>query len=272
MLTVIPCSLVSAILFSFSLLLTFKFDVLAVYNVVISSHCPFCHFMVDWLMAHFFHQPLFLSFLHCLLLSLYHPSWLTDLMPNFLIAWPAGLLVIIIVEFYKLFNLEVCNYIEFPFKEMINIFSLNQMMQWHSALKGSKHQSSDYAITLVSFKPIMSNDGEDRRQIAHLKVHEMFKDCFHDGSMNKIDVCMKTFPMMAIFFSKKMKVIHNKRKLSASKQNTGSCKDKSSIFDSSPQQVHCLSAVNYFQHEQNTAMLWLAAMRAKPFKESINCV
>ena len=176
-------------------------------------------------------------------------------------------------EFYKLFNLEVCDYVKLPFKEMINIFSLDPLMQWHSALKGSKRQSSNYAITLVSFKPIASNDGDDRRQKAHMKVHEMFKDCFDDGSMNKVDVCTKTFPMrMAIFLSKKMKTFHNKRKLPASKQNTGSCKEKSSIFDSNQWQVHCLSAVNYFWHKQNTVMLWLATTRSKPFKESINCM
>ena len=123
---------------------------------------------------------------------------------------------------------------EFPFKEMIDIFYLKQMMQWNAALKGSKHQSSDYAITLVSFKPIKSIDDKDRRQIAHTKVHDMFKECFHDGNMNKVDVCMKTFPMMAIFLSKKVKFNPNKRKLPASKQNTGSCKEKSSIFDISP--------------------------------------
>ena len=80
----------------------------------------------------------------------------------------------------------MCDFIKFPFKEMINNFSLNQMMQWHSALKGSKCQSSNYAITLVSFKPITSNEGDERRQIAHMKVREMFKDCFHDDSMNKV--------------------------------------------------------------------------------------
>ena len=87
-------------------------------------------------------------------------------------------------------------------------------------LKESKHQSSNYVIALVSFKPTQSRDDKDSRQIAHTKVHNMFKECFHDGNMNKIDVCMNTFPMMAIFLSKKL--------------NTGSGKEKSSIFDKSP--------------------------------------
>ena len=72
-------------------------------------------------------------------------------------------------QFYKLFNLEECNYIEFLFKEMINIFHLKQMMEWNAALKESKHQSSDYVITLVSFKPIESFvDDDDRRP--HLRT------------------------------------------------------------------------------------------------------
>ena len=96
---------------------------------------------------------------------------------------------------------------EFPFKEMNNIFYLKQMMQWAAPLEGSKGQVSDYVITLVSFKPIECTDDKDKRviaqiEIAHMKVCDMFKGCFHDDNMKKIDVCMSTFPMMAIFLSK----------------------------------------------------------------------
>ena len=99
-------------------------------------------------------------------------------------------------------------------------------------MKESKLESSDYVITLVSIKPIKSIvDDDDRRQTAHTKVCDMFKECFHDENMKKIDLCMKTFPMMIIFLSKIVKGNHNKRKLPASKQNMGSCKKKNSIFD-----------------------------------------
>ena len=36
--------------------------------------------------------------------------------------------------------------------------------------------------------------------------------------------------------------------------------------------VHCLSAVNYFRYKQNTVILWLATMTAKPFENSTNCM
>ena len=77
----------------------------------------------------------------------------------------------------------------------------------------------EYVITLVSFKPSVTVvDDDERRQTAHTKVCDMFKECFHDGDINKIDLCLKTFPMMAIFLSKKVKGNHNKRKLPASKK------------------------------------------------------
>ena len=44
-------------------------------------------------------------------------------------------------QFYKLFNLEDCDYVKFLFKEMINIFQLEQMMEWNAALKESKVQN-----------------------------------------------------------------------------------------------------------------------------------
>ena len=176
-------------------------------------------------------------------------------------------------EFFRLFNLEECDYIEFLYRKMSKIFQLEQMMEWNAVLNESKLQSSNYVTTLVSFKPTVSIvDDNDRRQKAHTKVCDMSKECFHDGNMNKIELFMKTFPMMAIFLSKKVKGNHNKKKLPASKQNKDSCKKKSSIFDLNPQQVHCLSAVNYFRHKQNTVVLWLATMVVKPFEDSINCM
>ena len=74
-------------------------------------------------------------------------------------------------------------------------------------MEGSKGKVHDYVITLVSFKPIERTDDKDKRviaqiEIAHEKVRGMFSDCFHDDNMKKIDVCMKTFPTMAIFLSK----------------------------------------------------------------------
>ena len=68
-----------------------------------------------------------------------------------------------------------------------------------------------------------------------LEIMKAKDEAFEIGNMNKIDLCMKTFPMMAIFLSKKVKGNHTKgRQLTASKQNTCSCKEKSSIFDISP--------------------------------------
>ena len=121
-------------------------------------------------------------------------------------------------EFYRLFTLEECHYVEFTFREMEEIFQLEQMMEWNAALKENKVHKSDYVIMLVSFKPIVSFDNDDnRRQKTHTKVREMFKECFHDDNMEKIDLCMKTFPMMAIFLLKKVKANHNKKKLLPSK-------------------------------------------------------
>ena len=135
-------------------------------------------------------------------------------------------------EFYGLFNLDACEYIKFLYREMTEIFELQQMREWTAALNESKHQSSDYVITLVSFKPTVSIvDNDKRRETAYTKVRDMFKDCFHDGNMNKIDLCLETFPTMAIFLSKKVKGNCNKKKLPASKQKKDSCKKKSSIFD-----------------------------------------
>ena len=58
-----------------------------------------------------------------------------------------------------------------------------------------------------------------------MKVREMFKDCFHDANMDKIDVCMKTSPTMAIFLSKKMRVGSKQKKLPTLKQNTALSKE-----------------------------------------------
>ena len=178
-------------------------------------------------------------------------------------------------EFYKLFNLEECDYVEFSFKEMNNIFYLEQMTQWAAPLEGSKGKVDDYVITLVSFKPIERTDDKDKRviaqiELAHEKVRDMFKDCFHCDNKEKIDVCMKTFPTMAIFLSKRPKSNRNKRALPTMKKITGDKKAKSSIFEFASRQVYCLSAVNYCRHEQNTVILWLATTRAKPFEDSIN--
>ena len=165
-------------------------------------------------------------------------------------------------DFYKLFNLEECDYMEFPFKEMNNIFYLEQMTQWAAPLEGSKGKVHDYVITLVSFKPKEHTDDKDKRviariELAHEKVREMFKE--------KINVCMKTFPTMAIFLSKQQKSNRNKKMLPSKEK-----KEKGSIFDTASRQVYCLSAVNYCRHEQNTVIFWLATTRAKPFEDSIN--
>ena len=88
-------------------------------------------------------------------------------------------------KFYPYFNLEVCNYIEFPYREIISIFYLDQMKDWHSVLPGSTHDSSKYVITLVSFKPNQRNDDDKRKEHAHLLVQGMYKDCFHDVNPNK---------------------------------------------------------------------------------------
>ena len=69
------------------------------------------------------------------------------------------------------------------------------------------------------------------RETAHNKVRGLFEECFEIDNMNKIKLCMKTFPTMAIFLSKKVKVNPNKKKLPASKQNMHLRKEKSSIFD-----------------------------------------
>ena len=67
-------------------------------------------------------------------------------------------------EFYGLFNLDDCEYVEFTFREMTEIFELEQMREWNAALNESKHQSSENVITLVSFKPSVSNIDDDKRR------------------------------------------------------------------------------------------------------------
>ena len=109
-------------------------------------------------------------------------------------------------EFYGLFNLDACEYVEFTYREMTEIFELEQMREWNAALNESKHQASENVITLVSFKPTASIiDDNKRRKTAYTKVHSMFKECFYDRDMNKINLCLKTIPMLAIFLSKKVR-------------------------------------------------------------------
>ena len=105
-------------------------------------------------------------------------------------------------------------------------------------LRKTKDQSLNYVITLDSFKPIMSNEGDKwKLTTTHMKVDEMFKGCFHDDNIDdKIDVAMK----------KNMKDGSKQKKLPTLKQNTGLSKEQSSIFDNNQRQVHCLSTVNYF--------------------------
>ena len=42
-------------------------------------------------------------------------------------------------EFYGLFNLDACEYVEFTYREMTEIFELEQMREWNAALNESKH-------------------------------------------------------------------------------------------------------------------------------------
>ena len=129
---------------------------------------------------------------------------------------------------------QVCNYVEFSYKKMKGIFFLDQMKEWHSMLPGSTHESSNFAITLVYFKPNQSNEVDKRKAAAHVKVQDMFKDCFHDvNHASMIDVAMKTFPIMAIFLSQKKKAIRkqklplSKQKVPLSKQQIIFCDNKS---------------------------------------------
>jgi hypothetical protein len=165
-------------------------------------------------------------------------------------------------EFYNYFNLMTCDYVEYSFNEMKDIFYLPGMDNWRSVLKESDRHAGDVTITLVSFQPYIGKQSK-RQLTAFEKVNKMFISCFDSADHKHINAAMKTFPTMGIFLSLKKKA-NRKRKLPV--------KDPSIFDDGNANQVHCLCAVNYFRHEQHTVVLWLATTINKPFEESIHTI
>jgi hypothetical protein len=56
--------------------------------------------------------------------------------------------------FYNAFNLVSCNYKEFSFNEMTDIFCLEGMEQWHVVLDTRKGDSPVCLTRLVCFNPL----------------------------------------------------------------------------------------------------------------------
>jgi hypothetical protein len=138
-------------------------------------------------------------------------------------------------EFYNAFNLVTCDYVEFSFVEMKDIFYLPGMENWRSVLKESDRNAGDVTIWLVSFKPPRGK--EDKRKLtAYEKVYKMFISCFQKADHAHIDAAMKTFPTMGIFLSLKTKATKKRKKLPL--------KDPSIFEAGNANQVHCLCAVN----------------------------
>jgi hypothetical protein len=164
--------------------------------------------------------------------------------------------------FYDAFNLVSCDYKEFSFSEMRNIFYLEEMEKWHSLLDEYKKEKV-CLIRLVCFNPPSQNESDSRKENAFLRTKSMFYDCFAENDHKHIDAAMNHFPTMSIFMT-----LITKQRLKQKNQGT----NERSIFQcNSFNKVHCLCAVNYCHHEQHTVVLWLACTRKLPFRESIHC-
>jgi hypothetical protein len=176
-------------------------------------------------------------------------------------------------DFYNHFNLVTCDFVEFSFTEMKNIFFLQGMEEWRSVLKESDRNLADSSIALVSFKPTQETEEDGMRLVSHHRrlvadqnVRKLFLSCFDVADHGHIDASMKTFPTMGIFLSLKKKATRK------TKKEKLASKDASIFDDSNSKQVHCLCAVNYFRHEQQTVVLWLATTIDKPFQQSIHTI
>jgi hypothetical protein len=65
--------------------------------------------------------------------------------------------------FYDAFNLVSCNYKEFSFSEMKDIFYLEGMEKWHYVLDPCKEDSPVCLIRLVCFDPLWPNEADTRK-------------------------------------------------------------------------------------------------------------
>jgi hypothetical protein len=165
--------------------------------------------------------------------------------------------------FYDAFNLVSCDYVEFSFNEMTQIFYLEGMEKWHSVLDTFKQDDKVCLIRLVGFNPPRLNESDSRKTNAFQKTKTMFHDCFQEPDREHIDAAMSHFPTMGIFMT-----LTTKQRMKQIKQGN----DEGSIFHANPaNKVHCLCGVNYCRHGQHTVVLWLASTRKQPFRASIHC-
>ena len=102
-----------------------------------------------------------------------------------------------------------------------HLFEVDHLLEWklHIVTLLQIKEFVKLFTIIIANKPILQVcEKFGMRSVNHDGWYEEssgHKECFHDGSMNKVDVCMN----------------RNKSKLPASKQNMGSCKEKSNIFD-----------------------------------------
>jgi hypothetical protein len=101
--------------------------------------------------------------------------------------------------FYNAFNLVSCDYKEFSFNEMTDIFYLEGMEKWHSVLDACKQDDRICLIRLVGFNPPRPNESDSRKTNAFLKTKTMFHNCFLKPDHEHIDAAMSHFPTMGIF-------------------------------------------------------------------------
>jgi hypothetical protein len=166
--------------------------------------------------------------------------------------------------FYDAFNLVSCDYVEFSFNEMTDIFYLEGMEKWHSVLDTYQNGDKVCLIKLVCFNPLCPGD-KDSSKVHHalIRTKKLFDDCFLQPDHEHIDAAMSHFPTMGIFMT-----VITKQRL---KQINQGSNDGSIFHCISANKVHCLCAVNYCRHEQHTVVLWLASTRKPLFRASIHC-
>lgn len=180
--------------------------------------------------------------------------------------------------FYKKFLLVDTPYTEFHFKDMLEIFNLQGMDQWvemyinpTKLMKEPEVQPPPICFSLVIFQPptqapLSSRQSATERRIsaAHAMASEMIRSTFDSKEDHEsINESMANFPTMAIFMSQ---VCKQDKKNKNKPKNQGK-----SIFDLKDisSRIHCLAAVNYFQDNTYTQVLWLSTTLEAPPIDSL---
>jgi hypothetical protein len=163
-------------------------------------------------------------------------------------------------DVYKKLNLVDTGFSEFHFNKMKEMKNLPGMDLWPRTIEGVQ---TKFLFSLVCFLPPTASTSSQRQSMHHSLAHKLSVDMLHlcfpeKDDHSSINTAMNNFPCIAIFMALKDKK-SRKRKLPKTK----------SIFDYS-ETCCCLAVANYFQHKQQTQVLWLATTLVEPPPESIH--